>query len=75
MPFGFPAATLTANLTALGQLNVLWEQQTTAIGNAVSATSRRNDAHGVLMDWVRQLRGIAAVAFRNQPEQAQKLDF
>ena len=74
-PVGYPAATLTANLTALAQLNVVREQQASAIGNAVTATNRRNDAHGVMMDWVRQLRGIASVAFRNQPEQAQKLDF
>jgi hypothetical protein len=73
-PVGYPVATLTANLIALTQLNVLRELQATAIGNAVTATSRRNDAHWVLMDWVRQLRGIASVAFRNQPGQAQRLD-
>jgi hypothetical protein len=74
-PFGYPAATLTAHLTALTQINVLREQQASAIGNAVTATHRRNNAHGALMDWVRQLRGIAAVTFRAQPEQAEKLDF
>jgi hypothetical protein len=73
--FGYPTATLDANLEALKQLNALRKKQATAIGDAVSATSRRNDAHNSLMDWVRQLRGIASVAFRNQPEQAQKLDF
>ena len=71
----YPTATLTANLEALKQLNALRKLQATAIGVAVGATNRRNDAHGVMMDWVRQLRGIASVAFRNQPEQAQKLDF
>lgn len=74
-PFGYPVSTLTAHLAALTQINVLREQQASAIGNAVSATNRRNNAHGALMDWVRQLRGIASVAFRNQPEQAEKLDF
>ena len=74
-PFGFPAATLNAHLTALTQLGALREEQQTAIGNAVTATNRRNNAHGSLMDWVQQLRGIASVAFRSQPEQAEKLDF
>ena len=74
-PSGYPAATLDANLAALTQIGVLREKQRKAIADAVGATSRRNGAYDSLMEWVRQLRGIGTVAFRNQPEQANKLDF
>jgi hypothetical protein len=72
--FGYPPATLDGLIEGLDAIDDAIKQQKLE-GDAQKATSLRDTAYGLLKGWMSHFRQTAKVVFRQQPEQARKLDF
>lgn len=70
---GFKLEDLTAALNGLEQLKDVNEAHRKASGDALKATTVRNQAHDDLMVWMGKFKRIAKVALRGQPELRSKL--
>lgn len=71
---GFKPEVLTAALNGLEQLKETNEAHRKAGGDALKATTVRNQAHDDLMVWMGKFKRIAKVALRGKPELQSKLN-
>ncbi len=72
---GYDAAELDAQLDALETLRVADQEQSRLVGEAQKATRERDLAVALVRKFRSDIRRIARRVFRNEPEQARKLDF
>ena len=72
--YGYDEDGLDDQLKALDALDKADQEQSKAIADAQKATRLRDEAAAPVRDFGNKLRKIARRAFRNDPEQARKLD-